>query len=117
MREGRKVWVKVRASQAERAEWHAKAAGIKRPLWKFAERRKATVPSLEPDPPDCQEDQAAQKDQNGGRQVVPKDQPAVKPGGMIGHEIEQRIFFEQGEGPVDESPGGPSPGPRESRIG
>ena len=27
MSEGREVWVKVRASQAERAEWHAKAAG------------------------------------------------------------------------------------------
>ena len=27
MREGRKVWVKVRASQTERVEWHAKAAG------------------------------------------------------------------------------------------
>ena len=51
MSEGREVWVKVRTSHAERAEWHAKAAGIKRTLWKFAERRKATVPSLEPDPP------------------------------------------------------------------
>ncbi len=27
MREGRKVWVKIRASRTERAEWHAKAAG------------------------------------------------------------------------------------------
>ena len=27
MSEGRKVWVKVRASRTERAEWHAKAAG------------------------------------------------------------------------------------------
>ena len=31
----------------------------------------------------------------GGGQVVPKDHLAVKPRGMVGHEIEQRIFPEQ----------------------
>ena len=28
MRAGRKVWVKIRASEAERAEWHAKARAV-----------------------------------------------------------------------------------------
>ena len=26
--EGREVWVKIRASEAERAEWHAKARAV-----------------------------------------------------------------------------------------
>ena len=28
MSAGREVWVKIRASRAERAEWHAKASGV-----------------------------------------------------------------------------------------
>ena len=28
MSAGRKVWVKIRASEAERSEWHAKARGV-----------------------------------------------------------------------------------------
>ena len=83
-------------------------AGIERPHGKLAERGKAAVPSLEPDPPDRQQDQADHEDQDGGRQVVPKDHPAVKTRSVVGHQIEQRIFFEQGKGPVEEAPGGPS---------
>ena len=72
---------------------------------------------LEPDPPDGDEKQPADYDCNGGRGVVPANDPAVEVGGVIEHQIEHRILAGHGEGPVEEPPSGAAePGKDQDRI-
>ena len=59
---------------------------------------------LEPDPPDRDEKQPADNEGDGGRGVVPANDPAVEVGGVIEHQIERRILPGHRERPVEEPP-------------
>ena len=61
---------------------------------------------LKPDPPDRDKNKPADNDCDGGRGIVPADDPAVEVGGVIEHQVEHRIVAGQGEGPVEETPCG-----------
>ena len=61
---------------------------------------------LKPDPPDRDEKQSADQDCDGGRGVVPANDPAVEVGGVIENQVEHRIVAGHGEGPVEETPCG-----------
>ena len=79
-------------------------AGLQGPIRKYPQGGEAPGSGLEKHPPDRQENESSQHDYDGGREVVPPDHPEVEAGGMVGHEIEDRIGPEQGEGSVEKPP-------------
>ena len=79
-------------------------AGLQGPIRKYPQGGEAPGAGLEKYPPARQENKPHQHDRNEGREVVPPDHPEVEAGGMVGHEIEDRIGPEQGEGSVEKPP-------------
>ena len=61
---------------------------------------------LQPDLPNGHEHEAREHDGNERRSVVPEHHPPVEVGGVVVHEVEQRILVQQGEGKPDKAPQG-----------
>ena len=72
--------------------------GVERPRRKRGEGGEIPSPSPEPDLPNRQENEPREHDGDEGRKVVPEHHPAVEVGGVVVHEIEQRILAQPGEG-------------------
>ena len=72
---------------------------------------------LKPDVVDRADNQPADNDCNGGRDVIPADNPDVEVGGVIEQQIEQRFLAGHGKRPLDETPSGAAkPSKDEDRI-
>ena len=90
---------------------------FERPIRKHLDVGKADAPRGKPDPPDRDQNQAADDDGGGRRGVVPVNDPGVKGGVVIEQKVQQWIVAGQGEWPVDEAPCGASTAQPKIRIG
>ena len=81
-------------------------AGLQGPPGQLAKREQIAVAVLEPDPPDCDEKQPAEQDSDGGRGIVPANDPGVEGGVVKQQQVQQWIVAGQGERPLEEAPCG-----------
>ena len=91
--------------------------GVERPRRKLGEGREIAPPPFQPDLPNGQDNKPGEHDDNEGGNVVPEQHPAVEVGGVVVHQVEQRILVQHGKWMLDKSPQGvPQPTEKQKDV-